>query len=306
MDRLQTMTVFVAVAEESGFAAAARRLGMSPPSVTRAVSDLEARLGARLLHRTTRSVTLTDAGGRYLEDCRRILAEIDAADRHAAGVHAEPRGTVSVTGSVVFGRQVLTPALLELKDRYPEISISTLFVDRVVHLVDEGIDVAVRIAEQPDSSLRAVRVGSVRRVLCASPDYLKEHGRPQRPSDLQNYELLDFVNLARGREWVFHRDGKTQGFRVASRLQFNVAYAAIAAAVDGAGITRVLSYMIAPQLASGTLETVLEDYEPPAVPVHVVHKEAGQTSARVRAVVDFLVERLRKVPVLCGNENLGA
>lgn len=292
------MSVFVTVAEEAGFAAAARRLNVSPPSVTRAVSDLEARLGARLLHRTTRSVTLTDAGERYLEDCRRILAEVDAADRHAAGVHAEPRGRVTVTGSVVFGRQVVTPILLELTEAYPDISISTLFVDRVVHLVDEGIDVAVRIAELPDSSLRAVRVGSVRRVVCAAPDYLQQRGRPRQPSDLSDHDILDFVNLVRGKDWVFHRDGGTETVRVPSRLRFNVADAAIAAAMEGGGITRVLSYMIAPHVTSGALDVLLEEFEPPPIPVHVVHKEAGQTSARVRAVVDFLVERLRTNPVL--------
>ncbi|MDA7946192.1 MAG: LysR family transcriptional regulator [Hyphomicrobiaceae bacterium] len=298
MDRLQAMSVFVAVAEQAGFAAAARRLNISPPSATRAVSDLEGRLGARLLHRTTRSVTLTEAGERYLEDCRRILAEVDAADRHAAGIHAEPRGLVTVTGSVVFGRQVITPILLELTDQYPDISISTLFVDRVVHLVDEGIDVAVRIAELPDSSLRAVRVGSVRRVLCSSPGYLEARGRPEKPSDLHDHDLLDFVNLARGRDWVFHHGDTTQAMRVSSRLRFNVADAAIAAALQDGGITRVLSYMIAPHVKSGALELLLEDYEPPPIPVHVVHKEAGQTSARVRAVVDFLAARLRKSSVL--------
>ena len=298
MDRLRTMSVFVAVAEEAGFAPAARRLNMSPPSVTRAVSDLEARLGARLLHRTTRSVKLTEAGHRYLADCRRILTEIEEADRHAAGLHAAPSGTVSVTASVVFGRVVLTPILLDLLDRYPDLSVSTLFVDRVVHLIDEGIDVAVRIAELPDSSLTAVRVGSVRRVLCASPAYLAARGRPRTPSDLSGHEIVGFVPMTPGGEWAFHHNGKSHGFRVAPRVSFNVADAAIAAVASGRGITRVLSYMVASHVESGALEIVLEDYEPPAVPIHVVHKEAGRTTARVRAVVDFFVEGLRGNPTL--------
>jgi DNA-binding transcriptional LysR family regulator len=293
MDRLQTMSVFVAVAEAAGFAPAARRLAMSPPSVTRAVSELEGRLGCRLLHRTTRSVQMTEAGRRYLADCRRILAEIEEADRHAAGLHAAPRGLVSVTASVMFGRVILAPILLDLLDRYPELSLSTLFVDRVVHLLDEGIDVAVRIAELPDSSLTAVRVGAVRRVLCASPDYLAARGRPAAPSDLAGHEIVNFVNMAPGGEWAFPKDGKARAFRPSSRLLYNQADAAIAAALAGRGITRVLSYMIAPQLEEGTLEIVLEDHEPPAVPVHVVHKEATQASARVRAVVDHLVATLR-------------
>lgn len=303
MDRLQSMTVFVSVAEEGGLAAAGRRLNMSPPSVTRAVSELEARLGCRLLHRTTRSVHLTEAGQRYLGDCRRILSEVEEADRHAAGIHAAPRGMVSVTGSVMFGRLILTPILLDLLDRYPEISVSGLFVDRVVHLVDEGIDVAVRIAELPDSSLTATRVGSVRRVLCASPDYLASHGRPGTPSDLAKHEIINFVNMTPGGEWALEKDGKAHHVRPASRLLVNTAGAAIAAALAHRGITRVLSYMIADHVKQGALKIVLDDYERPAVPVHVVHKEAGQTSARVRAVVDHLVERLRRHPGIAPGED---
>jgi DNA-binding transcriptional LysR family regulator len=298
MDRLRTMAVFVGVAEEAGFAPAARRLNMSPPSVTRAVSELEARLGCRLLHRTTRSVRLTEAGERYLADCRRILSEIEEADRHAAGVHAAPSGMVSVTASVMFGRVVLAPILLDLLDRYPDISVTTLFVDRVVHLMDEGIDVAVRIAELPDSSLTAVRVGSVRRVLCASPGYLAAQGRPRIPSELVDHVITNFVNMTPGGEWDLEKDGKPYSYRPSSRLLLNTADAAIAAAVAGRGITRVLSYMIAPYLESGVLEIVLEDYEPRPVPIHVLHKEPGQTSARVRAVVDHVVQHLQRSPPL--------
>lgn len=298
MDRLRTMTIFIAVAEESGFAAAARRLNMSPPSVTRAVSELEARLGARLLHRTTRAVQLTDAGERYLADCRRIASEIEEADSQAAGVHAAPSGVVSLTGSALFGRIVLTPILVDLLDRYPEISIDTLFVDRVVHLFDEGIDIAVRIADLPDSSLAAIRVGSVRRVLCASPNYLATAGVPETPSDLAGHETIDFVNIMPHGEWALERDGKGHSFKTRSRLRANSADVAIAAAVAGRGITRVLSYMIAPQIESGELAIVLPEFTPPPVPVHVVHKEQGQTSGRVRAVVDHLADRLRQAPVL--------
>jgi len=298
MDRLQTMTVFIGVAEEGGFAPAGRRLNMSPPSVTRAISELEARLGCRLLYRTTRSVRLTEAGDRYLADCRRILAEIDEADRHAAGLHAAPSGMITVTASATFGRIVVVPVLLDLLNRYPDISVSTLFVDRLVHLVDEGIDVAVRIAELPDSTLTAVRVGGVRRVLCASPTYLAKRGRPLIPSDLSGHEIVDFVNMTPGGEWAFEKDGETSSFRPRSRLRLNTADAAIAAAAAGRGIARVFSYMIAAQVEAGSLETMLQEYEPRAVPIHVVHKEAGHTSARVRAVVDFLTRRLRANPAL--------
>ena len=298
MDRLQAMSVFVAVAEEVGFAPAARRLFMSPPTVTRAISHLEARLGARLFHRTTRTVRLTEAGERYLADCQRILSEIQEADRHAAGIHAAPSGRVSVTASVMFGRMAMVPALMDLLDHYPDISVSTLFVDRVVHLIEEGIDVAIRIGDMPDSTLTAVRVGSVKRVLCASPAYLAAQGRPKTPADLTRHDLINFVNLTAGGEWDFEKKGNARAVKVQSRLHFNTADAAIAAALAGRGITRLLSYMIAPYVSAGTLEVVLDKDEPRPMPVHVVHKEAGQTSARIRAVVDFLVGRLRSYPAL--------
>ncbi len=298
MDRLRSMAIFVGVAEENGFAPAARRLGISPPSVTRAITELETRLGCRLLHRTTRSVRLTEAGERYLADCRRILSDVEAAEGQAAGLHATPGGSVSVTASVMFGGRVLTPILRDLLDRYPEVSVTTLFVDRVAHLMDEGIDVAVRIGELPDSSLSAIRVGAVRRVLCAAPDYFARQGRPRAPEDLAEHVLIDFVNMTPGGEWAFEKDGRTQAHRPHAQLRLNTADAAIVAARAGGGITRVLSYMIAPDLVSGALERVLEDFEPAPVPIHVVHKEAGQTSARVRAVVDHLVARLRADPAL--------
>lgn len=294
MDRLQTMTVFARVAEEGGFAAAARRLDLSPASVTRAVAELEARLGARLLHRTTRSVRLTQAGERYLADIRRILSEVEEADRHAAGLHAEPGGRVTVSASVLFGRMMVAPILLDLLDRYPQISVAAFFVDRVVQLMEEGIDIAVRIAELPDSSLSAIRVGSVRRVLCAAPAYLAARGRPRTPIDLADHDTIDFIHMTAAGEWSFDDGGRSRRVRPQPRFLANNADSTIAAAMAGRGITRVLSYMIAPQLAAGRLELVLEDYEPPAVPIHVVHKEAGQTSARVRAVVDGLVAGLRK------------
>ncbi len=294
MDHLRALSVFVAVAEEAGFAPAGRRLGMSPPTVTRVISELETRIGARLLHRTTRSVTLTEAGGRYLDDSRRILGEIEEADRQAAGIHSEPSGTVAVTASVLFGRMIVAPALFDLLDKYQDISVTSFFVDRVVHVVEEGMDVAVRIAELPDSSLAAVRVGAVRRVLCASPEYLRRRGRPKNPSDLANHDIIKFTSMTPGREWEFSNDGKVQRYKPTSRLHTNTADVGINAAIAGRGLTRVLSYMVAAHVEQGALEIVLEDFEPAIVPVHVVHKESGHTTARVRAVVDHLVAALRQ------------
>ncbi|MCB1382992.1 MAG: LysR family transcriptional regulator [Notoacmeibacter sp.] len=294
MDRLLTMSVFVAVAEEGGFTPAARRLNMSPPTVTRAVSELEGHLGTRLFHRTTRSVELTEVGRTYLEDCRHVLFEIEEAGNRAVGLQGAPRGKVTITSSVLFGRMVMTPILLDLLDRYPEFSVETLYVDRITHLIDEGIDMAIRIADLPDSSLKAARVGHVRKVLCASPGYLDIKGTPATPADLSNHETIAFRHMTPNGEWPFRLNGKVYRHRVRSRLVTNAASTAIAAAVEGRGITRVLSYMVAPELKAGRLLTLLEEFEVAHIPVHVVHKEAGHVSARVRTVFDFLVEQLRR------------
>ncbi len=298
MDRLQTMAVFVAVAEESGFAPAARRLGLSPPSVTRAVSELEGRLNARLFHRTTRSVQLTSAGARYLLDCRRILQQVEDADSNAAGVHGRLQGRVTVTSSVLFGRLVLAPIILEFLQQHPALEVTTLQVDRVVNLMDEDIDVAVRIAELPDSSLSARRVGSVGRVLCASPDYLRRCGRPLVPAELHDHDVIGFANNLALAEWDFHHRDRRSILKPQARLLVNNADIAIAAAVSGFGITRVLSYMIESQVRSGALEVILADHAPPLVPVHVMHRETGRTSARVRALFDFLVDHLTGHPAV--------
>ena len=298
MDQLRAMEAFVAVADEGGFASAGRHLRLSAPSVTRLVAELEGALGARLFHRTTRSVNLTEVGTRYLEDCRRILSELEEANSQAGGRHGEPEGWVSVTGSALFGRLAVTPILFSLMDRYPGLSISTLFVDRVVHMMDEGVDVAIRIADLPDSSLVAAKVGSVRRVLCAAPSYIEAHGVPESVGDLRTHQLVDFSQSRSGSQWSFVTDGRSISHQPETRLRVNTADAAIAAAKDGRGITRVLSYMVASDIAEGRLKHVLVECEGEPVPVHIVHKEAGQASARVRAVVDHLVEQLRLSPLL--------
>lgn len=298
MDRLQAMNAFVGVADAGGFAAAARRLGLSPPSVTRAVAELETRLGAKLLHRTTRSTTLTEAGARYLADCRRLLAEIADVERQAAGAHSTPMGLVRVSASVMFGRMVVAPSIRRLLARHHGLSAEALFLDRVVNIVDEGVDVAVRIAELPDSGLQAIRVGAVRRVVVAAKEYVAEHGAPDAPGDLQAHATIGFVNAERHDAWTFSGPRGAVSVRPRPRFRVNAADAAIAAAIAGEGMTQVLSYMVADDLAAGRLVMLLEDAAPPATPVHVLHKEPGQTSARVRAVVDHLVADLRREPLL--------
>lgn len=293
MNRFHLMTVFVAVAEEQGFAAAARRLRMSPPAVTRAIASLEERLGVRLLARTTRLVRTTDAGSRYLEDARRILLEADEADEAAAGINATPRGHLAVTAPVLFGKIYVMPIITAYQMTFKETTVSALFVDRVVNLVDEGLDVGVRIGALPDSSLRAIRVGQVRRVVCASPAYLKQHGTPKIPADLAQHPLIAATSVSAGAEWSFAKGKEKIGVRLSPRILVNTNDGALEAARSGFGLTRLISYQVANELAAGTLKAVLTDYEEASLPVHVIHREGRHGSAKVRSFVDLAVERLR-------------
>ncbi|MDX1374225.1 MAG: LysR family transcriptional regulator [Burkholderiales bacterium] len=295
MDRFESMRVFVAVAEAQGFAPAARRLSMSPPAVTRAVLALEERVGARLFHRTTRVVRLTESGARFLADCKRILADLEEAEVGAAGSHAEPRGQLCVTAPIMFGRMHVAPIVLDFLSRYPKVSARLLFRDSLVDLLDEGIDVAVRIGHLPDSSLRAVQVGSVRRVVCASPAYLAARGAPRAPADLAQHELIASSPGGEPTEWSF-ASGET--ITPAARLTVSGSDVAIAAALAGRGIARVLSYQVAPELRAGGLAIVLAEFEPPPLPVSLVSLEGPRAAAKVRAFVDYAVERLRADPSL--------
>ena len=293
MDRYHLMSVFVAVAEMEGFAAAARRLNMSPPAVTRAISTLEERLGVRLLTRTTRFVRVTEAGARYLEDARRIMADFDEADAAAAGSNATPRGLLAVTAPVLFGRLYVMPVVTEYQTQFTQTTVSALFVDRVVNMVDEGIDVGIRIGVLPDSSLRAIRVGRVRRVVVGAPAYFEQSGAPKTPEDLQHHRLIAASGVSPTAEWAFGDAENKKVLKVQPRIQVNTNDSALAAARQGFGLTRLMSYQVAPQLASGELKTLLNDYEGPVLPIHVVHREGRHGATKVRSFVDLIVERLR-------------
>lgn len=293
MDRLQTMLAFVTVAEEQSFSGAARRLNISPPVVTRAVAELEQRLRVKLLNRTTRYVRATEAGLRYLEDARRILEEVDIADEAAAGVNADPRGNLVVTAPVLFGRMHVLPGVIDYLNRYPETQVSALFLDRVVNLVDEGIDVGIRIGELPDSSMRALRVGAVRLVSVASPNYLKKNGKPKSPKCLSEHSTIASSAANNFIGWKFKASKNNQGFRINPRLVVSTNGAAIEAARKDFGITRVLSYQVASYLATGELKPILEEFEPLESPVHIIHREARYSSAKIRAFIDILADRFR-------------
>ncbi|WP_428506779.1 LysR family transcriptional regulator [Roseateles sp.] len=294
MDRLHLISVFVAVVDASGFAGAARKLGISPPAVTRAISELEVHLGARLLTRTTRVVRVTEAGARYVEDCRRILAELAEADESVSGLHGAPRGRLTVTAPVLFGALHVTPVVTEFLQRYPEVSASCWFLDRVVNLTDEGVDVAVRIGELPDSSLQAIRVGSVRRVICAAPSYLAQHDEPQVPEDLLAHTLISANAVTPAPEWRFKVEGDVRAVKVVPRMLTTTNDSAIAAAVSGFGLTRLMSYQVDALVNSGQLQRVLETYEQAPLPVHLVHREGRHASHKARAFMDLAIERLRE------------
>lgn len=298
MDRFDSMGVFVAVAEAESFAKAGRKLGMSPPAVTRAVSALEERLGVRLLTRTTRVVRLTEAGIRFLDDSRRIMAEVEEAEESATGISATPRGQVHVTVPVLFGKMFVTPIILEYLDRYPAVNVNALFLDRVINLVEEGIDIAIRIGALPDSSLRAAKVGSVRQVVVATPRYLQRHGTPAHPNDLKSHRIVSALGLSASPDWKFYSNGKPISVRVAPRMTVTTNESAIEAIREGWGMTRLLSYQAAPLLKNGKLKTVLNAFEPPALPIHVVHLDGRRPTAKVRAFVDLAVQRLRADPAL--------
>lgn len=292
------MAVFVAVAEESGFAAASRRLSLSAPKVTRAVASLEQRVGTPLLLRTTRSVKLTDSGQRYLVDCRRILAELAEAEEAAAGSHATPRGLLSITAPALFGQMFVTPLATRYLDQFPQVRLRALFSDRVISLTDDAIDVAIRIGELPDSALIALSAGQVRRVVCAAPVLLARHGIPQQPSDLDRYRIVQAANVTQTSEWRFAAGAESLSVRIAPTLAVNSNQAAIHAAERGFGLTRVLSYQIAPQLAAGTLQIVLQAFEPPPLPIHVLYQQGRKASAKVRSFVDFCIAQLRADPAI--------
>lgn len=293
MDKFNLITIFVAVVDTNGFAGAARKLNISPPAVTRAINELENQLDVRLLTRTTRTVRVTDAGARYVEDCRRIIAELVDADESVGGSHGIPRGRLTLTAPMLFGAKFVTPIVTEYLQRYPEVGASCLFLDRVVNMMDEGVDVAIRIGELPDSSMQAIRVGQVRRVICGSPAYLKKHGLPKKPDELQDHSIISASSAMTSPEWKLMVNGEQRTIKLQSRLNTTTNDSAIAAALNGFGLTRLLSYQVAEYLRDGQLKTVLGECEPTMLPIHVVHREGRHASPKARAFIDLAVERLR-------------
>ena len=293
MDRFREITTFIAAAESGAFNAAARKLSLSPAAVTRLVNSLEARIGARLFTRTTRKVVLTEAGQLFLSDAARILDELAEAEDSAAGAHKSPRGVLRVTAPLMFGHLYIAPILRDYLDAFPAVTAFTLFVDRVVHLIDEGLDVAVRIGDLPDSSLSAIRVGKVRRMMVAAPSYIAKHGAPTTLDALAGHKIIHPLPLQASTEWPFVNGGGTRLVKVTPALTVNTLPASIDAAVAGWGITRAYSYQVASALIDGSLVEILNKSDDREVPIHLVHPEGRRAAAKTRVFIDLAVERLR-------------
>lgn len=296
MDRIDAMKVFVAALDEGSLAGAGRRLKRSPTAVSRALAFLEAHVGVELLHRTTRSIKLSEAGERYAAACRRVLVELEEADMLAAGERSAPRGVLTISAPPISGEEVLRPIVDDFLDLYPAVSVRLLLLDRPVNLIDEGVDIALRIADLRDSSLIAVRLGGdVRRVVVASPRYLASHPRIGEPADLAKHQIIAFTNFGLD-SWTF-TPGKGSSMprtvQFAPRFVVNTVRAAAASALSGRGLTRLYSYHVAEYVKDGRLRIVLADAEHPPLPVHVLTPQGRMSVPKVRAFVDFATPRLR-------------
>lgn len=294
MDRLESMAAFLAAVEAGSLSGASRALGVPLATLSRRVSDLETHLHTRLLTRTSRRLTLTDAGQSYLASCKKILEDINEAERAATGEYSAPRGELTVAAPMVFGRLHALPIVTEFLRAYPDIDIRLQLSDRVANLADDHIDAALRIGELPDSSLVAARIGAIRRVVCASPAYFSARGRPLRPGDLNAYDCVTFEALTQAASWTFTVGKSTLAVAVHSRLAVTTAEAAVDAAVASLGITRVLCYQAASALRAGALSLALEDFEPPPSPVSIVYAAQPRMPVKLRAFLDFTVPRLKE------------
>jgi DNA-binding transcriptional LysR family regulator len=293
MDRLESMSVLLVAVEAGSLSGAARRLGTPLATVSRKVSELETHLKTRLLTRSSRRLTLTDAGRAYVAACKRILEDITEAERAASGEYRAPKGELVITAPIVFGRLHVLPVAVDFLRAYPEVDVRLFLADHVVNLLEGRIDLAVRIGDLPDSSLVASRVGLIRRVVCGSPAYFAERGMPETPDDLQTHECITFQGQSSPETWTFG-SGRTEiSVPIHSRLVVNTAEAAIDAAIADAGIARVLSYQIATAVGSGSLALTLEDFEPAPLPVSLVHIGHGLLPAKLRAFLDFALPRLK-------------
>lgn len=293
MDDIYLMTVFVAVAEESSFAGAARRLDFSPATVTRAITHLESKRGVALFERGNKRIALTDSGLRYLEDARLIVKLVHEAEESVLGKNTVPRGILRVTAPLMFGRMYVLPGIADYLKQYPEMEVSTMFVDRNVNLIDEGFDVAIRIGRLPDSSMKGLKIGQISRGIYASPAYLEKYGRPLDPAALVGHKIISTDVSAQSITWKIGSKHNPVSVRMNPVLSVVDGDAAIQAAVLGIGIANLPAYQVAEQVERGGLLPILEEYVNDALPIHILHRESKFSSSRVRSFIDFLSHRLR-------------
>jgi len=293
MDRIDAMSTLVAAVDAGSLSGASRALGKPLATVSRKVSDLEAHLGTQLLVRSSRRLALTEAGQAFLASARRILEDLDEAERAASGEYRTPRGHLHITAPIMFGRLHVEPVVLDFLKAYPDITVRLTLADTLMNLVDDHVDLAVRVGRLPDSRLKALRLGEIGWVTCASPDYLARQGEPDSPDALTDHDCVMFEGLYSTASWTFGRGSEAKDISIRPRLSVNSADAAIAAALRGAGVTRVLSYQVAEPVARGDLKLILRPFEPEALPVHLLH--AGQSLAplKLRAFLDFAGPRLK-------------
>jgi DNA-binding transcriptional LysR family regulator len=293
MDRLESMAVIVAIADTGSLSAASRKLGTPVPTVSRKLSELEAHLNVELIQRSSRRIVLTDAGRAYIEACKRIIEQIEDAERQVSGEHESPRGDLTATAPWGLGHMHLLPLACEFMRAYPDIRLRLLLTDRVLNPLEERIDVAIRIGSLPDSSMIATRVGSVRIVACASPDYLTRQGTPTEPGDLAEHDCITVDDFAAQRVWKFEKRGRELSVPIRSKLTVNTSEAAVAAAIEGAGIARVMAYKMEGARRAAALSIVLEEFELPMLPMHMVYPERKPVPLKLRVFLDWITPRLR-------------
>jgi DNA-binding transcriptional LysR family regulator len=298
MDRLDAMRVILAVVDAGSLSAASRKLNAPLPSVSRKVAELERHLGTTLIVRTSRNIQLTNAGRDYVDAARRIIADLDEAERRASGEYQAPRGELAITTSVEFGARIALPIALAFMEQFPEVTVRFLAADRMVHLIEEQVDIAIRLGPLADSALYAVRAGDYRMLTCASPRYLDQRGTPQHPLELADHDGILFGNSSKF--WTYHVDGAEMIAAPRTRLSVSTAATNLMAALGGIGIARLFDYQLRDEFRSGTLVPILSEYDGEARPVHIVYPRQGLLPLKVRAFIDFAAPRLRAA---CGGDD---
>ena len=299
MDRIESIRVFTEVAKLESFSKAAQKLDYSAPSVTRAVSELERALGVKLLSRTTRTVKLTELGKRYFEDVQAVLVDLTLAENRIKGIHENPEGVLTITAPILFGKKFIAPIIEQYLTKYRSVDVRALFYDRVTSMIEEEMDVAIRIGHLKDSSLYATQVGTVKRLICASPGYFEEHGKPQKPEDLTSHSIIFAATFESNSSWNFESKGRIKTVSLNPRLRCNQNDMAREAAINGLGITRLMSYQVAEAIEQGTLETCLDEFSGEDLPINILHVEGRKSSAKVRSFVELVKT------VLKANQSLG-